>query len=279
MIEAVRDDTIDGTGPLGCDLGCTGCGYNLRGLERTGRCPECDAAVAWSLRGQGFVHEDPRVVRRIVRGLRWCAATWLVWPILVVSENIDHAIIWLTNAVPGVIGYWLLTTPTRKTLRDLSFDNARMISRGGMAIGRAGFVVWVLAQYAWPFGAMQVGTYFLELLILSAMAVGSVAVLIYEQKLAAYIPDARLARQFKYLLYLYVAAAGLSWVISAMDVSLSRLVSALPGSSSYIDLWYTWGHALPLGGGPGMGIRAGHPAKPCIGYGDSGNPAGQDQIG
>ncbi|HEX4053888.1 MAG TPA: hypothetical protein VHX86_06455 [Tepidisphaeraceae bacterium] len=31
------------------DVLCRACGYNLRGLSRTGRCPECAADVAISL--------------------------------------------------------------------------------------------------------------------------------------------------------------------------------------------------------------------------------------
>jgi hypothetical protein len=36
--------------PIGADRACMKCGYNLRGLDPAGRCPECGVAVAESLR-------------------------------------------------------------------------------------------------------------------------------------------------------------------------------------------------------------------------------------
>ena len=35
---------------IGHDVSCSGCGYNLRGLSPSGRCPECNAPIADSLR-------------------------------------------------------------------------------------------------------------------------------------------------------------------------------------------------------------------------------------
>lgn len=38
--------------PLRSDLPCRACGYNLRGLVTSGRCPECGTAIGFSLHGE-----------------------------------------------------------------------------------------------------------------------------------------------------------------------------------------------------------------------------------
>jgi hypothetical protein len=47
------------------DVACIGCGYNLRGIRATGRCPECGEYVGDSL----FLLARPAVVARALRGI------------------------------------------------------------------------------------------------------------------------------------------------------------------------------------------------------------------
>jgi hypothetical protein len=60
------------------DLPCRTCGYNLRGLAVSARCPECDTAVARSLHGQRLCYSDPRWVRTMARGMRLISVTGLL---------------------------------------------------------------------------------------------------------------------------------------------------------------------------------------------------------
>ncbi|TWT44277.1 hypothetical protein RAS1_06870 [Phycisphaerae bacterium RAS1] len=51
------------------DLYCTACGYNLRGLIRSGRCPECAEAVERSFQSAALALVDPRRRWRIAAAL------------------------------------------------------------------------------------------------------------------------------------------------------------------------------------------------------------------
>lgn len=60
------------------DVPCRRCGYNLRGLNPAGRCPECAAPVIVALQPDILAFADPRWLDTLVRGQRlfgrgtWC---------------------------------------------------------------------------------------------------------------------------------------------------------------------------------------------------------------
>jgi hypothetical protein len=56
------------------DLGCAGCGYNLRGLRVVGNCPECGAAIADSL----YVLIKPALVAEALRSFANSYGTFFV---------------------------------------------------------------------------------------------------------------------------------------------------------------------------------------------------------
>lgn len=47
---------------------CRSCGYNLRGMERDGQCPECGASVNWSLNGYRLGYADKSWLERLRSG-------------------------------------------------------------------------------------------------------------------------------------------------------------------------------------------------------------------
>ena len=51
MDETATGVPIDEHGRLKDDFQCRTCGYNLRGLDTDGRCPECTTAVGRSVHG------------------------------------------------------------------------------------------------------------------------------------------------------------------------------------------------------------------------------------
>lgn len=65
MIDTETQSTL-----VEADVTCLGCGYNLRGLARDGRCPECGESVERSLHGDLIRYADPKWVDRITRGLK-----------------------------------------------------------------------------------------------------------------------------------------------------------------------------------------------------------------
>ncbi|MFN0136318.1 MAG: hypothetical protein ACKVS9_09415 [Phycisphaerae bacterium] len=78
---------FDSTNHISFDAYCGECGQNLRGLPRSGNCPECGTPAMWSLRGGGAATRgDARVIRQLYHGaalLAWVILwSWLpiVWP-------------------------------------------------------------------------------------------------------------------------------------------------------------------------------------------------------
>ena len=67
---------------LAGDLRCVSCGYNLRGLARSGICGECGAPIKLSLAGSGLGFADPAWIGRLRTGTACLALTlpWLWFP-------------------------------------------------------------------------------------------------------------------------------------------------------------------------------------------------------
>lgn len=91
------------------DLSCVGCGYNLRGVAASGRCPECGSDVEKSL----YVLAKPR---QVAAGLRAVAWSYLTLTVLAATCLIGFAawlpsvlsLIALGGAMARVAGAWHL---------------------------------------------------------------------------------------------------------------------------------------------------------------------------
>jgi hypothetical protein len=71
--------------PVGFDLSCVRCGYNLRGLPRVQSCPECNCPIADSLRDDRLDFADARWVRNLARGARLLQVSFLFHLLAAVS--------------------------------------------------------------------------------------------------------------------------------------------------------------------------------------------------
>ncbi|UCG33507.1 MAG: hypothetical protein JSU68_02515, partial [Phycisphaerales bacterium] len=71
-------DRTDSQGAIAIDLACLQCGYNLRGLDPAGRCPECGVGIALSTRGDLLRFANPDWLRRVKLGADLMLATILL---------------------------------------------------------------------------------------------------------------------------------------------------------------------------------------------------------
>ena len=107
-------------------LSCGRCGYDLRGLPRDARCPECGTPLALSLYGDYIRHEPVGWIDRLVRGAGlfiaaqagWLAVSgyWLVlhgsydWNVMV-SSPVTGVVAPLLIMTVNLVGVVLLTSP------------------------------------------------------------------------------------------------------------------------------------------------------------------------
>jgi hypothetical protein len=75
------------------DLSCVICGYNLRGLRFTGRCPECGSAIERSTHGDLLKYADTDWLGRVFLGVRL-----VLWGILIMI------LVRLATAIGGGMG-------------------------------------------------------------------------------------------------------------------------------------------------------------------------------
>jgi hypothetical protein len=80
--------TRDAAGALADDFPCRRCGYNLRGLKPTGRCPECGQPVQTSLTDERLRYSDPAWVRKLAIGVRMLHYALLLTPLIPVAVTL-----------------------------------------------------------------------------------------------------------------------------------------------------------------------------------------------
>lgn len=109
---------LDASGHLQLDVACHRCGYLLRGLALTARCPECGVPVYLSLRGDRLVNASPEWLARVGVGFRIGQITAigllvLAFPGMCLGMALDRSIAWLGAAflVLWSFGVWRATTP------------------------------------------------------------------------------------------------------------------------------------------------------------------------
>jgi len=131
-------------GPIATDLPCNGCGYNLRGLKRGGRCPECGRAIEHDRYTEDLLETANR---------RWLVKIYIgSWLTLVATVLAAASIVAAAISVPLTFiivfgaamsayggGVWLMTTAEHPKEENVSWYAPRRLAR------YAGIVLWLWA--------------------------------------------------------------------------------------------------------------------------------------
>jgi hypothetical protein len=230
---------------LDIDLPCRNCGFNLRGLSPDRACPECGTSIELSLREPLLRFAEPGWVRTLARGATWVLAGVLVGFIAGVAAAVVAAqgavlpavLIASVPQVPYVLGIWWLTSPEPGGL-DGDDPVSRAIARWGavtaVAIGAASIAL---------INAPALTNQALDTVEGLAGTVAYFALLVYTRKLALRLPDARLAKHTRTVMWGIVVSYG---VIVVGAVVLGVLVATGPNSPGGPPNALVFATAVPL---------------------------------
>ncbi len=206
----------DPGGVIGGDLSCLTCGYNLRGLARDGRCPECANPIERSARGDLLACADPQWLRRLGVGVQ--LMLWFIGmsaglgtiglPIALSEDGLSPLI-----SVPAVFLLSLLfiasafciSTPEPRTV-----GQNHVITMRGLVRACALFIligsVLNLASLAAPPRAILVG---MPMILRLAALPAIIGVVVLLTRCAQRVPDPRLTRSSRIVMWLLVGAFAL----------------------------------------------------------------------
>jgi hypothetical protein len=160
-------------------LSCGRCGYDLRGLPRDARCPECGTPLVLSLYGDYLRHQPPAWIERLVQGSGLLIASqigWLVvsgywlarhgsydWNVMV-SSPVTGVVVPLLLTATNLVGVVLLTAPHPQQLDSLLSPRRlwRVLTAVMTVLGVMGYLPALReppeARFWVPFGALQATT-------------------------------------------------------------------------------------------------------------------------
>ena len=213
IVTALPTVVLDPAGRIAIDVACRKCGYNLRGLLPDGRCPECGTAVGRSLHGDLLRFSDPEWVQKLASGMNWIVASIIIGLLggafgaaflglftSILSSRTFIVLGPMSGLVFGLIalvGYWKVTTPDPARLAEESSLSSRKLVRTAQIANYAVTPVNSLLQHlAWTVPHM----------VLSVVAgivglVGTFAIFVYGRKLALRLPDEKLARSCRIVMW------------------------------------------------------------------------------
>ena len=267
-------------GPIDQDLECVQCGYNLRGLERTGRCPECGTKISLSARGNLLKFANPDWLRKIKLGadlMYYGIGVGIVVGvgagiIGVVGPSIGPLLMSAMGILTGLLYFAALYLMTTQELRVSLSEGELTWRRILRAAAVFNFAASAINQPVWP-DAFHIITLMAQIGQALALVVMTYGYFAYAETFAIRIPHPKLAKStriVKWALTIYHTLVTLG-IMFPLAVGLvggkSPLGMPVPGSLPTATMPATTtsapGPATPAVGGPGAAPPLmGAPAAP-----------------
>ncbi len=232
---------------VGFDKPCFGCGYNLRGLNIEGKCPECGVAIEKSMQGFLLRFASAEYLSKIHSGVFLILAGIIAQILLGVTAafvgiafsaagtggiggmQILMNFIGLAITVVLILGYWRFTEPDPGFTGLEQPQSARQVARiAVIASAVVAALQFVLAFFlsAGPGGAgTATGVGLVSLLVglagLVAWAVQFFAIMLYLRWLASRVPDEKIVKRTKTYMWLLPVLA----TVGAILLLLGPLVA------------------------------------------------------
>jgi hypothetical protein len=225
--------TVDEHGSVVTDVPCRKCGYNLRGLNVETRCPECGAAVGFSIQGDFLQFSDPIWLDTLANGARiyiYGVALMILGGMgasALFQQRIYYDGTQLLAFGLMTLGWWKLTEPDPSGLGEDRYGTSRKIIRFGLLGGIVKTMVDILAEG----GGVLPSVFWIITTVSTALSilwvVSLFAQLNYLRKLSLRIPDPALEKRSRFLTWAIIitfSAVIILWslfafVASAMGIS------------------------------------------------------------
>jgi len=211
----------EGPAPLEHDTPCIHCGYNLRGLEAAGRCPECGSGITDSTRGDLLKYADPKWLERLRFGTSlklWNIGIMIVLGLaagFLVIFGVPQIVLIVVNIVGGMLGLLATVAITSQEPRITLQEDSITLRKVIRACAFAAFLNQFLSL-------MHVGGFVGVIIIGLNIVCGLLGVvvvfgeLIYFRRFAFRIPDERLAKSTKSLMWLLPFGIGVFAVLGVV---------------------------------------------------------------
>ena len=224
---------LDESGRLVEDIACLRCGYNLRGLDPNGVCPECGTAIGQSTHGDLLRFCDPAWVLTLHSGMSWIIggiafsilSAFVVGAVAASGGAGQAATIAITflGQLITIVAYWKLTAPDpSRSGMDEGFDVRQLVRVTVIA----GFVLALLQQIIGELGRIP-----LTIVSIASGIVGIItffAIFIYVRRLALRIPDEQLAARTRLVMWGIVVLSGLASIFGLARVFLAAGAANTP---------------------------------------------------
>lgn len=143
---------VDAAGLITGDVPCRKCGYDLRGLNQMGLCPECGTPVGLSVNGDLLRYSDPAWLARVVQGIG--LILWGILVSIVLSivgalfarlSPIAPQLLVTIGSIMGFVGTWMMTSPDPSGIGEDGKLRARQIVRIAVAAAFASQLMQLLS--------------------------------------------------------------------------------------------------------------------------------------